>query len=179
MDNYIVTHSGITFSVFNPHPSDVKIKDIAHSLSLQCRFTGHTKHFYSVAQHCLLVSHLIVDTSLKLHGLLHDASEAYLTDLARPIKHHPLFQSYLDIEECVTAAICVKFGLPLSMPQEVKDADDIALKIEESLLMPAHADTTYPDVTIPHPISQYAVFVKNEDPEWIERSFLNAFLELA
>src|SRR4051794_32940266 len=86
----IITSTGKWFDVFNPNPADVDIEDIVHALSMQCRFTGHTKEFYSVAQHSVLVS-LTCPSVDALYGLVHDGSEAYLSDIARPVKKHPAF----------------------------------------------------------------------------------------
>jgi len=80
--------SGGTFDILNPRAEDVRIEDIAHALSQQCRFTGHTKTFYSVAQHSVLASTLVAAPD-ELWALLHDASEAYMGDMNRPLKHAP------------------------------------------------------------------------------------------
>jgi hypothetical protein len=77
--------SGKAFYVTDPKPEDIDILDIAHSLSMQCRYNGHTKGFYSVAEHSVLVANL-VPPRLRLQALLHDASEAYVGDVIRPIK---------------------------------------------------------------------------------------------
>lgn len=80
---YISTASRIKFDLFHPVAEDVNIEDIAYSLSNICRFNGHTSRFFSVAQHCLLVSHLLMQETaeLMLLGLLHDAHEAYIGDI--------------------------------------------------------------------------------------------------
>src|SRR5271156_4912831 len=80
---WIQTFTGKKFYPFNPKPQDIDIRDIAHALSNICRFTGHTKRFYSVAEHSRNVAKL-VPAHMKLQALLHDASEAYLCDIARP-----------------------------------------------------------------------------------------------
>src|SRR6266496_3875421 len=98
----IILASGKWFNVFNPKPEDVDIRDIAHALSNQCRFTGHTKEFYSVAQHSVLVSTFCAPEDAAW-GLLHDASEAYLSDIASPVKKHPDFGPfYLEAEKRIT-----------------------------------------------------------------------------
>jgi hypothetical protein len=80
---YIVTYTGRRFHFLDPKIDEISIEDIAHALSNVCRFTGHTKRFYSVAEHSCLVSALCDN---RLEGLLHDASEAYMSDLSSPLK---------------------------------------------------------------------------------------------
>lgn len=120
---YMTTYTGIKFTLFEPKGEDVSITDIAHALSMLCRFTGHCQRFYSVAQHCVHVSHLVAPEHA-LEGLLHDASEAYINDLNRPMKHHPQMSGYRDAELVLDLVIRRKFGLPLSESADVKDADD-------------------------------------------------------
>lgn len=81
----INTFSGIEFDLLNPNPNDIDIEDIAHELSMLCRFNGHCKEFYSVAEHSVYVSYEI-DEEFALIGLLHDAAEAYLGDVPTPLK---------------------------------------------------------------------------------------------
>lgn len=83
--DWIQTYLGGAFRPLSPTPEDVRIEDIAHALSQKCRFTGHCDRFYSVAQHCVLVSYA-VPRAFALPALLHDAGEAYLPDIAAPIK---------------------------------------------------------------------------------------------
>jgi len=81
--DWIQTYTGKRFWPLDPRPEDVDILDIAHSLSLLCRFTGHTSSFYSVSQHSILVAQE-VPKRLRLWALFHDAAEAYIGDIARP-----------------------------------------------------------------------------------------------
>ncbi len=107
-------------------PADVLIMDIAHSLARQCRYQGHTGGFLSVARHSIEVSQYLVDhgrPDLALHGLLHDASEAYLGDVPRPMKHQREFDGYRKAEERADQAIAQVFGLAWPMPPEVHEAD--------------------------------------------------------
>jgi len=136
----IATYSGRIVYPLSPDPADLDIEDIAHALSNQCRFTGHTKYFYSVAQHSYLAS-LYVPQKWALWGLLHDASEAYLSDMARPIKKMPEFgEFYLAAEDRLMQAVVERFGLEpiLPMPQAVKEVDDLLLGNEILTLMPEH-----------------------------------------
>jgi hypothetical protein len=118
----------------DPEPDDVDIEDIAHSLSNQCRFSGHTYHFYSVAEHCVRMSE-VVPYEDAMWALLHDASEAYLVDLPRPIKHATGFEGYRDAEMAVMLAVLLRFNLPLEEPASVHDADLRLLETERRDLM--------------------------------------------
>lgn len=143
---WILTRSGIPFDLVRPTADMVDPLDIAHSLSMQCRFNGHTREFYSVAQHCLLVASL-VPAEHQLAALLHDATEAYVGDLVRPIKMgmrefyevQNIESLYDHIERQVWVAICMRFDLPTELPACVHHADMVALATERRDLMPAHA----------------------------------------
>jgi len=126
-------HSGILFDMFDPKPDDILITDIAHSLSNICRYTGHTKKFLSVAQHSVMVS-LLLPPELKLLGLLHDATEAYLTDLAAPVKHMDEMQPYREMEHNLELIIKERFYLP-AMNEDVHRADKTVMVTEMRDLM--------------------------------------------
>lgn len=123
----IGTFSGLRVDPRALEPCMINIKDIAHSLSMQCRFGGHCKEFYSVAQHSLEVSRHVPE-EYALCGLLHDAAEAYLTDLPKPIK--ALFPDYQALELEIQEKVAVRFGLPWPIPEEVHIADSIELITE-------------------------------------------------
>lgn len=131
----IYTYTGRTIRPLDPDPDDIVIEDIAHALSQLCRFTGHTRKFSSVAEHCVRVSWL-VPRELALEALLHDASEAYLSDIARPVKKAPGFaETYLKYEAQLERAIATAFGLPEreEMHPEIKKADQYALEAEVAM----------------------------------------------
>lgn len=116
----------------DPDPDTFAIEDIAHALSLQCRFNGHCKSFYSVADHSVRVSHAVPPEDA-LWGLLHDAAEAYLSDLPRPIKVQiPIYREY---EDRLMHTLADHFGLSWPMPASVHGADEVLLATEQRDLM--------------------------------------------
>jgi hypothetical protein len=131
--NCIRTFSGIYMNVFEPTLEMICIEDIAHALSYQCRFGGHLPKFYSVAQHSLNCSYLIEDRELKLAGLLHDASEAYLLDIPRPIKHR--LSNYKEIEDKLMRLIAEKYFFEWPLHEDVKRVDELMLQHEWECLM--------------------------------------------
>lgn len=144
---WIITRSGLKFDLANPTAAMVDPTDIAHSLSMQCRFNGHTSSFYSVAQHCYLVADL-VPAEHQLAALLHDATEAYVGDLVRPLKEGMRDFANSHGDEClydlterrVWIAICQRFDLDPILPDSVKHADLVALATEKRDLMPSHPE---------------------------------------
>ena len=123
----IRTFTGKWFNPFEPNIDDICIEDIAHSLSNQCRFGGHTKDFYSVAHHSVLCC-AAASESNQLAALLHDASEAYLIDIPRPIKLKLI--EYKPIEDKLMKMISEKFGFEYPLCKEVKDIDEAILQYE-------------------------------------------------
>lgn len=124
---WMFIRNGKRLFIDNPQPDDFELDTIAHALAMIPRFCGQTKRFWSVANHSILVSSLC-PPKYKLFGLFHDASEAYLTDLPRPIKYHPdVIKVYGPIEDKFMRAISIRFKF--DMDEEacaaVKAADDI------------------------------------------------------
>lgn len=105
---FITTHRGRRIDYKNFSAEDVKIEDIAHALSHVCRFGGHSSRHYSVAEHSLLVAEMVPD-DMKLAALLHDASEAYISDIVSPVKR--MLPDYRKLENQIELAIDEKFGL--------------------------------------------------------------------
>lgn len=133
---WISTYTGKRINPLAPDPDQICIEDIAHALSQLCRWTGHTRRFYSVAQHSVLVSGLS-NPGHKLIGLLHDAPEAYITDLNRPLKNSTYMSGYRLVEQLLWNAIVEKFDLiNIKIPQDVKKADDILMNTEARDLLP-------------------------------------------
>ena len=175
----MVTYSGKVIEPLNPDPDQIKITDIAHHLSNQCRFTGATKEFYSVAQHSVLVSH-VCDPKDALWGLLHDASEAYLSDICRPVKRFTDWGAgYGDVEIELMRAVGDAFNLPdldpdswgLGMPLSVKKADDLLLRTEMRDLMPEGLSDTIPGEMLKEEITPWT-------PKAAKLRFLNRYAEI-
>ena len=167
----ITTFSGIRFWPLLPNPADILIADIAHALAHQCRFGGHASKFYSVAEHSVHVSRIcpVQDT---LWGLLHDASEAYLVDLPRPLKLLPEFAVYREAERRLQRAVAVRFGLPPDQPASVTEADDTMLWIEAHSLLGSMPFEAVRDTRPPFEITEPLL------PGEAERLFLKRFKEL-
>lgn len=133
---WIQTASGGKFHILDPQQSEIHITDIAHALSMMCRFTGHVRRFYSVAEHSVHASR-IVPANDALWALLHDASEAYIADLNRPLKHFTAVgPTYMTVEAKIMLAICQKFRLSATQPESVHVADTAMLYAEKDQLMP-------------------------------------------
>lgn len=132
----VQTVSGRYIDVLAPWAGDIQLGDIAHHLANLCRFSGAVREFYSVAQHSVMVAS-ILPPALRLAGLLHDASEAYLGDVISPIKRH--IPSYQYMEELVMAAVEQRFTLDLTTQDRavIKRADLVLLATERRDLMPA------------------------------------------
>jgi hypothetical protein len=131
---YLQTVSGRRLNPFDPEPDQLDIADIARALANLCRFGGHTRVFYSVAQHSVIVSELVEqrggDVEDVFAALMHDASEAYLGDMPHPIKHRsPLGASFKAAEEHLEQAIRDRFAIKPDVP-EIKRADRALLATE-------------------------------------------------
>ena len=125
--SYITTLSGKHFNYLDIQQDAITIEDIANALSNICRFAGHLPYFYSVGQHSVLTS-IIVPQEFALEALLHDAAEAYLTDIPAPLKS--LLPDYRAVEDEVDDAIRQKFNLPREQHPAVKYADLVMLASE-------------------------------------------------
>jgi len=136
----ITTYRRHEFDPLDPENSPIDPIDIAHALSLLCRAGGHFPHFYSVAQHSLNCAEEArcrsYPKSVILFCLLHDASEAYLSDITRPVKAH--LPAYLEIENTLQNAIYRHFAKRLPTEDEralIKEVDDTLLHYEFLTIM--------------------------------------------
>jgi uncharacterized protein len=133
-------------------PKDVDIEDIANSLSKICRFGGHCRDFYSVAQHSVIVA-MRCHPYNRLVGLLHDAPEAYCGDVVRPLKQDLV--GFDGIESSIWAAIATRFALPVELPREVLVEDARVLLMEKRDLLVPHEHAwefpqcAFPDLSVP------------------------------
>jgi hypothetical protein len=167
--DWIQTFSGACFWPLDPRPEDVNIIDIAHALSMKCRFGGHTKRFYSVAEHSILVS-LFCDPPVALWGLLHDAAEAYSADVPSPLKAS--LAGWDDMEDRIMAAVAARFGLTGPEPEAVRYFDRAILTDERAALM-----TPCVRAWPPMP-ERLGASVYGWDPRRAEVWFLERFAEL-
>lgn len=174
--DWIQTASGRMFYPFDPRPDEIHIEDIAAGLSRQCRFGGQLRagvEFYSIAEHCVLLArHFRArgNRELAKWALMHDAAEAYLNELVRPIKR--AIPAYSDIEARIMREICGKFGLPFEEPQEVKDADRRILTDERLNVM---AEPPAPWATDGEPL---VAIILCYPPRMARAAFLHQFGEL-
>lgn len=129
---HIRTYTGKYVNPCEPDLNMICIEDIAHALSMQPRFGGHLPVFYSVAQHSVQVC-LSVWNEIRLAALLHDASEAYLIDVPRPVKQQ--LPNYKEIENGLMLVISEKFVFSWPMHDSIKTADEMALRNEWECLM--------------------------------------------
>jgi len=167
---WIQTYTGRKFYPLRPNGRDLNIVDIAHALSMKCRYAGHCKFFYSVAEHSVHVS-LNLPPELALWGLLHDASEAYLPDVPRPIKAH--LPGFVELEHEIMSVVSLRYSLSWPEPREVKRVDTAILADEQPVLMPNVPD----DWGLSEP--PLGVTIEGWAPERAKAEFLRRFEKLA
>lgn len=136
----ILLFSGNYFDFLDPEHSIFTIEDVAQGLSLACRFAGQCKQHYSVAQHSVHLSDLL-PAQYRYAGLMHDAAEAFIGDVSRPLKD--LLPEYRAIEERVEKAVFAHFGVVHPIPDIVKEFDIVMLETEQRQLMRNRDDWDY------------------------------------
>ena len=178
---WLQTHRGLAWMADAPEVYPYDVAEIAHALSNLCRFAGHTREFYSVAQHSVVVARAITDNyngspdpALMRAALLHDAAEAFCIDLPAPIKHMPEMQGYRSLIKRTEYAIADHFKLSaFAFHHLIKHADLVVLATEKrDLLGPSAFDGHWAGLPDPrrHSISPW-------DPETAREMFLDAWNE--
>ena len=170
---FIQSRSGQYINLLEPDSDRFLIEDIAHGLSHICRFGGHSREFYSVAQHSVLTSYLVPKED-QFAALMHDAAESYIGDIPKPLKE--LLLDYQVIERRMEIALFRKFGVQFPLPKSVKVADLVMLATERRDLMPADNLDGYPIISGIAPAS-FQIFP--ESPEKAKRRFLERFEHLS
>lgn len=177
--SWIHTYTGREVSVWNPRPETIALEDIAHALSMQCRYNGHARRFYSIAEHSLLVARVLRERgyseSVQRVGLMHDAAEAYVGDMVAPIKMQPNLDGFRDIEHGFARAIQIAFELEDIGP-EVKrvDLELLATEAPQVLPWPPPRDWELPEWAQPIP----GLELEFLEPAEAERLFLDACVGL-
>lgn len=149
----ILTSTGVLIDLENPSPEDINLTDISHGLAFTCRYGAQSKHFCSVAQHSIHVleyvrHHAQDDLNVHRWALLHDAAEAYLSDVPTPLKK--ILPRYQELEHNMMRAILERFDIPLiEQPAIVHEADTVVLHWEWPSVMPHHSAVTVHPPVIP------------------------------
>lgn len=177
-ESWFTLSSGRSFYPFAPRTEDVFIEDIALALSHLCRYNGHCRLFYSVAEHSVHCSNRVAPGH-ELTALMHDATEAYVGDMIRPIK--VFMPDFEEMEGNVWLAVAQRFGLPTEMPQEVHEVDNAILVTEARDLLPDGANLMKKWGIPFDPIDSLDIARNGREP-WApaeaERQFLARFREL-
>lgn len=143
----IETSTGVFVDPIDPDPDSLKLEDMANALSRVCRFTGHANRHYSVAEHSLLVAdyleHAGYGDEVIYTGLMHDTTEAYIPDLAAPLKHSDWGAPFIEAEDRLMSVIAERFKVIYPFPEEVGYADLVLVWCEGSVLLPSRT-TTWP-----------------------------------
>lgn len=166
--DWMQTFTGRQFWPIDPTPNDIFIEDIAHALSMMCRYGGHTLRFYSVAEHCC---HLydVAPKEHRLWALLHDASEAYIVDIIRPLK--PFLSEYKFYEKAIMNCVARRFGMSENEPPIVKELDGRILADEAAQLM------AEPPAAWTFAGEPLGVLIQCWSPQQAEMEFLRRFVE--
>ena len=166
------TYTGKNLDLLNPDPKEIDIKDIAHHLAKLDRYNGAGHYTFSVGHHSLLVSDAL-PKEYKLHGLLHDATEAYLGDVVSPLKQ--LLPEYRKIEQGVMNAICTKFEITFPRPCIIKKADMSVMAAEMNQVV------KWPDLPQKQGLPEPPKGMVIEPMNWqkVKKVFLERFKELS
>jgi uncharacterized protein len=174
---YLQTVSGRWVNPFDPDPAQLDAGDIARALANLCRFGGHCRSFYSVAQHSVIVSELVEqrggDAEDAFTALMHDATEAYLGDMPHPLKHRsPLGAAFKAAEEHLEQAIRARFRIRAEVP-EIKRVDRALLATERRAF--SAEDWHWPELEGVEPLELELTALA---PEAATRPFAERYAEL-
>jgi hypothetical protein len=164
--DWMQTYSGRRFYPLDPQAEDLYLGDIAHALSLLCRYGGHVDRFYSVAEHCVLMSEAVAPEHA-LAALLHDATEAYVVDVPRPLK--AVLLDYSPIEDRLWRVIAGRYGISATLPVEVVEADSRILLTERTALMPRAERWSQDDEYEPLPVQVTGWLPIDAEEAWLAR----------
>jgi uncharacterized protein len=173
--DWIQTYTGRAFHFADFRSDDICIEDIAHALSMECRYGGHCAWHYSVAQHSVHVYDALVDFNLDdetlRQGLLHDAPEAYIKDIPRPLKE-TLGPGYKALDKAIWHAICIRYGVIPDIAPIVKEIDlRLALDEKAALLSRGHKEWT----GISSRFQPLGITIPEWSPSRAKTEFINRF----
>ena len=168
----IILHSGRVFDFSNPESCEFVIEDFAHSLSMSCRWNGHTNSFYSVAEHSVRVS-LIVPEEFAMQGLTHELAERLVGDCCSPLKY--MTKDLREVEKNIEPVLFKRFGVEYPLDKSVKVADYILLATEARDLMPKEAMEELEILKQYKPLTKV---IKPWSPAKAKRKFLERYYEL-
>ncbi len=170
--DWMQTYTGKQFFPLDPHVDDISIVDIAHALAHICRYNGHVNEHYSVAQHSLIIARYVPD-EFKLVALLHDATEAYVGDMVRPLKRS--MPEYRQVEDHLAAIIDEKFklgGQLVELPACVKEADSLILGDERASFFPGKPPASWNEK------GRLGVTIVSRTPREARADFLDRYVTL-
>lgn len=180
---WIQTVSGRQFWPLEPKADDVDIGDIAHALSMKCRYSGHTQKFYSVAEHSVHIANKALLDGWSPHtalwGLLHDAAEAYLPDIARPIKD--AMPGFAAIEEGVERAVANRLACDVPswflqvIREDIIKVYDTRILLDEKAAMMPHTPADWGIEVNGEPAKPLGVKIMGWCPTEAKVRFLRAF----
>ena len=168
LPNRIATFSGMQIDPLKPDPGQIRIEDIARSLANSARWLGHTVRRFSVAEHCIIGANSMTNPVDRFEFLMHDATEAYLPDLPRPLKERSEFAFYREAESHLWWAIAAKFGLPMEHSAPVYAMDREMAEVEFDALLHRHGGSA----------TALGRAVQNSQSHQAERSFLRSFYQM-
>lgn len=174
--DWIQTYTGRAFHYADFNDTDICIEDIAHALSMECRYGGHCAWHYSVAQHSVHVYDALEDLELpawiKRQGLMHDAPEAYLKDLPRPLKHAIDCGAYRSLDEEIWRWIAMKYRMSPDVHPTVKEVD-LRLALDEKAHLLTKGEKEWTGVSAS--FKPLGITIPEWSPSRAKSEFLNRF----